>query len=442
MNCRLLAGFKTKSKSKKDPSAPKRPLSAWNIFIGEQNKNKVNSHLSFEERTRSFSDMWKQMDKIGKKKYLDLAMNDKLRYELEYEKYKKRTFLTQSKHKFKKVKKKNFTRISGYHIFINERHIHYKNRTIQIKGSSLTAMIAKEWSLLPKSDKEKYIQKAKYIKEKILNEYDRDNSGKDEYDLNFDDLFNNDESLNLCSKDSDYFLDRSEDSNTSLDTSLNSDYFLDHSEDSNTSLDTSLNSDYFLDHSEDSGIRYSSANLCTLKISNSNNLKNNMNKKFIIKSNKNLIIDHFINMNEDELDDFLDYSDIKNFCNNSEINLSELKSKAYKKQIKEQSELYKQNEHIKDMFKLEHIADKKKIKEQDRQIKGLKEKIKEQNYKLNQMTPMYGYSQQFENSIIPSVSSDLPSMYHKKRKFKELPPNQDLSNKKFTAERYTNICEV
>ena len=48
-------------KKKKDPNAPKRPPSAYNIFVGEQTKiiNKESPEMKFGEVSKEISKRWK-----------------------------------------------------------------------------------------------------------------------------------------------------------------------------------------------------------------------------------------------------------------------------------------------------------------------------------------------------------------------------------------------
>mmetsp|Transcript_21745 Transcript_21745/g.37073 ORF Transcript_21745/g.37073 Transcript_21745/m.37073 type:complete len:190 (+) Transcript_21745:92-661(+) len=74
-----------KSKKKKDPNAPKAASSAWMLFLAENREKKVD--IQPKELMKLMSIEWKGMSDAQKKKYVDMAAKDKLRYQAEKEKY-------------------------------------------------------------------------------------------------------------------------------------------------------------------------------------------------------------------------------------------------------------------------------------------------------------------------------------------------------------------
>ncbi|UZJ53024.1 hypothetical protein CBS101457_002344 [Exobasidium rhododendri] len=83
------AGSKAK-KAKKDPNAPKRPLSAY-MFFSQDHREKVrteNATASFGEIGRLLGAKWKEMEEADKKLYHDMAARDKIRAEDEKATYK------------------------------------------------------------------------------------------------------------------------------------------------------------------------------------------------------------------------------------------------------------------------------------------------------------------------------------------------------------------
>jgi hypothetical protein len=80
---------KSKSPRKKDPNAPKRPMSAYMLFANA-NRDKVKNEkpeLKFTEIASELGKRWKEVSEKDKKKYTDLAEKEKLRYKTEMESF-------------------------------------------------------------------------------------------------------------------------------------------------------------------------------------------------------------------------------------------------------------------------------------------------------------------------------------------------------------------
>eukprot|EP01121_Diplochlamys_sp_Union-15-3_P022036 TRINITY_DN9256_c0_g1_i2.p1 TRINITY_DN9256_c0_g1~~TRINITY_DN9256_c0_g1_i2.p1 ORF type:complete len:299 (-),score=42.95 TRINITY_DN9256_c0_g1_i2:6-902(-) len=71
-----------KKRAKKDPSAPKRNMSAYLFFsnIRRHDVKKARPELTFSEIAKVLSKMWKVMSSRDKRPFEDMARNDKLRY--------------------------------------------------------------------------------------------------------------------------------------------------------------------------------------------------------------------------------------------------------------------------------------------------------------------------------------------------------------------------
>lgn len=83
-----------KTKKPKDPNAPNRPRNAYEIYKSEvapQIKAEFPG-LSFGELSKVWGQMWKSLSPDQKKKYNDLAAEDKARYHSELNLYKKATW--------------------------------------------------------------------------------------------------------------------------------------------------------------------------------------------------------------------------------------------------------------------------------------------------------------------------------------------------------------
>ncbi|KAI7907098.1 high mobility group box domain-containing protein [Cokeromyces recurvatus] len=78
-------GEDKKRRSKKDPSAPKRGLSAY-MFFSQENRAKVkeeNPTATFGQLGKLLGEKWKAMSDEEKKPYIEKAEKDKERYEKE-----------------------------------------------------------------------------------------------------------------------------------------------------------------------------------------------------------------------------------------------------------------------------------------------------------------------------------------------------------------------
>jgi len=88
------AATKKKGKrSKKDPNAPKRPLSAYLYFCADKRDEikKKNPNDSITDIAKKLGAQWAKVAAADKKKYESKASKDKERYEKESEKYKKKS---------------------------------------------------------------------------------------------------------------------------------------------------------------------------------------------------------------------------------------------------------------------------------------------------------------------------------------------------------------
>jgi hypothetical protein len=79
---------KTKKKTK-DPNAPKRNLNSYMLYTGEVRKQvaAVNPSLKVTEVVKIIGKQWRELSDEAKKKYVDLAAEDKVRYKKEFEAY-------------------------------------------------------------------------------------------------------------------------------------------------------------------------------------------------------------------------------------------------------------------------------------------------------------------------------------------------------------------
>ena len=82
---------KRKQRKKKDKNAPKRNKNAYMFFVNEKRGEvkSANPSLSVTDVAKEIGVLWRNLDDDGKKKYIDMANEDKIRYNNEMEKYTK-----------------------------------------------------------------------------------------------------------------------------------------------------------------------------------------------------------------------------------------------------------------------------------------------------------------------------------------------------------------
>ena len=80
-----------KAKKEKDPNAPKRPQSSYFLYCNERRVTlkKEKPELSMCEMTKELTKEWKALTEKQRKKYDDMQVKDKERYEKEMQSYNK-----------------------------------------------------------------------------------------------------------------------------------------------------------------------------------------------------------------------------------------------------------------------------------------------------------------------------------------------------------------
>jgi len=81
---------RTTTRRKKDPNAPKRPITAYMFYAQDQRKvvNQERPDAKFGEVGKLIGEKWRQLSPEDKKKYEELAAKDKERYDHEKAEYK------------------------------------------------------------------------------------------------------------------------------------------------------------------------------------------------------------------------------------------------------------------------------------------------------------------------------------------------------------------
>ena len=75
-------------KRKKDPSAPKRPRSAYNFFMESEKESRADEeNFKFSEFSKQCSEKWAELEDEDRLPFLELNDRDKARYETEMSNY-------------------------------------------------------------------------------------------------------------------------------------------------------------------------------------------------------------------------------------------------------------------------------------------------------------------------------------------------------------------
>jgi len=172
---------------KKDPNAPKRPLSAYFAWLGE-NREKVkaeNAGISHKEVTAKLGEMWNSLDEEVKKTYKEKATAEMQVWKAKFEQYKKTPEYAdwQDKKaasagpKGKKGKKKKPPKdpnapkrpSTGFFLFVSEKRAEVKAslpESDQKKVTVITKKCGELWKAAGPEEQAKYKEKSKKLKEK------------------------------------------------------------------------------------------------------------------------------------------------------------------------------------------------------------------------------------------------------------------------------------
>mmetsp|Transcript_34053 Transcript_34053/g.67688 ORF Transcript_34053/g.67688 Transcript_34053/m.67688 type:complete len:485 (+) Transcript_34053:418-1872(+) len=185
---------KIKPRRKKDPNAPKRPLSGYNIFFRDKrcamkaNPVDAEMHMGFEAIVKTVSREWQSMDEEARAKYEALSKVDHTRYLEEMQEYTRKrsllevgqdggggggpgSFNTESEEGARKGEKRSRLLgvakrpLSGYNIFFREEYARIKASMV-VDGDdgdstiNMSAEISKRWAGLGVQAKEEVNRKA------------------------------------------------------------------------------------------------------------------------------------------------------------------------------------------------------------------------------------------------------------------------------------------
>lgn len=183
---------KTGGKKKKDPSAPKRPLSAYMFFANAKRKELMaeNPKKTVGELGKELGALWKNLSEDDKKPYAKQAVKDKSRYEEEMKSYQppepESGADSDTEKKGKKRKKDpNAPKraLSAYMLFCNDKRAEVKEENPNIENKEIMKVLAERWKELSGEDKKEFDEKANEEKErykKAMEKYKQSGGGAKE----------------------------------------------------------------------------------------------------------------------------------------------------------------------------------------------------------------------------------------------------------------------
>jgi hypothetical protein len=88
---RIIEGFKskTKTKTKKDPMMPKKPVTSYTLFCSDLRAGlkETEPTMSFGETAKKLGEMWRAVDDTTRAKYDKKSAKEKEKYEIALESY-------------------------------------------------------------------------------------------------------------------------------------------------------------------------------------------------------------------------------------------------------------------------------------------------------------------------------------------------------------------
>lgn len=160
-------------RKRKDPNAPKKPMSGYFIFGQEQRKkNEELSRLPVAEQGRTISEMWKQLSDEERERYNEISNKEREVYQAKVEEYKKSAeysdYLEQvaADEAAAGRKKKGVKKVTGYNEFFKAVRKTVSEENPEFTMMETTSAVAKRWKEL--SDDEKAVYN-KIAEEKNVN---------------------------------------------------------------------------------------------------------------------------------------------------------------------------------------------------------------------------------------------------------------------------------
>lgn len=172
---------------KKDPNAPKRPLSAYFTWLGE-NRERIkqeNPTLPHKEITSKLGELWNALDEDTKKSYKDKAQAEMAEWKVKFDAYKKtdnyRNFQATKSTGGKKGKKSKPPKdpnapkrpSTGFFLFVSDKREEVKASLPEDQQKKVTVVTKKcgeLWKACSDEAKAKYQDRSKQLKAKYEEE--------------------------------------------------------------------------------------------------------------------------------------------------------------------------------------------------------------------------------------------------------------------------------
>jgi len=149
----------TPKKAAKDPNAPKRPASAYILFVKDQREVLLQEHPNAKqtELMKLAGAAWKELDASEKAKYEKMNAEDKIRYENEMANYTPPKGLSATG-KRKKIKDPNAPKrpSTPYFMFMNDNRQRIKEMNPDCAVSDIGKIAGKMWADLDDDKKMEY----------------------------------------------------------------------------------------------------------------------------------------------------------------------------------------------------------------------------------------------------------------------------------------------
>jgi len=167
---------------KKDPNAPKRPLTTYMAFVSHHQKIVAPQYEKQKDVLQHISNLWRNATAKDKKKFAAEADADRQRYAREMEDYQPPPREPKpSKSRFKKlsIPRKPKRAVSAYAFFVKERRpiiardYQSTGESSFKEGQEIIKIVSALWKDLPPRERKKYEQKAKRDKKRFEHELDK-----------------------------------------------------------------------------------------------------------------------------------------------------------------------------------------------------------------------------------------------------------------------------
>jgi hypothetical protein len=154
-----------KSKKSKDPNAPKRAKTSYILFcVSKRDEIKEsNPDMSAKDIIKELGTMWRSLSDDEKTEYVNLANEDKERYEEEMKSYVPSEDVAESTSKGKTKRKKATgpkKGLSAYIFFCKNVRDSIKKEQPDLSTKEITSALGKKWNSLSDKEKEPYVKLA------------------------------------------------------------------------------------------------------------------------------------------------------------------------------------------------------------------------------------------------------------------------------------------